>query len=211
MRFFALTGLVAVVVGCSKSPGSHAASQPTTLAPLPALSRPTGNIDEMIDQAKEAADKGDYDQAIETLENAVMLDATHRTVLLLLTHFASTRSKAIGDRDPDKAHGLILKSGGYLRMLRGAHKDFTDEEKRVFAQVFYDEACAHARLSLRDETLASLREARAAGFDELDRLRTDASFVTLLDLPSFQKLLEEWAASAQNPGRRRPDGSPYPP
>ncbi|MCI0358294.1 MAG: hypothetical protein L0211_07415 [Planctomycetaceae bacterium] len=131
--------------------------------------------------AQESADGGDLDQAIGLLEDAVMLDPKHRTVLLLLTQYLHQRSLALEEEDPRRAFGLMRQSGGYLRMLRDAHDDFSAEEREQFANVLFDEACAFARANRQEDFSGSLSAAIEAGFDDLARLETEP------DLSQFRR------------------------
>lgn len=141
--------------------------------------------------AQEFAERGELDRAIQLLEEAVRLDAKHRTVLLLLMQYSQARSKAVEAEDQARAYRLMVQSGGYLRMLRDAHRDFSMEERAVIANVLFDEACAHARSKRQEETSGSLAAAIEAGFDDLQRLKSEPDFEEFRKVPAMAKMLAE--------------------
>jgi hypothetical protein len=76
---------------------------------------------------------------------------------------------------------------------------YNPEEKDVYFNI----ACAHARLRHREEALGSLREAVARGFEEAEMMAGDADLSALLgqDL-EFQRLLAQVRSRAAAPGAR---------
>jgi tetratricopeptide (TPR) repeat protein len=52
-----------------------------------------------------------------------------------------------------------------------------------------------ARLQCIEHALTTLRQARAAGFADLQRLKAEAALAPLRELPEFQRLLGEWKTS----------------
>ncbi len=191
-----------VVVGCSNQ--SNVPKTKVTV-PLFTPTPPPGTVEERVEQAEEFAKTGDYAKAIDTLEEALLIDAKHRTVLLLLVKYAQIQSLAIAKKEPADGFGLMMKAGAYLRMLRAAHHDLTEEEKQLVAEVLFNEACANARSVRLEETLGSLREAVAAGFKDFHRITEDADWAAMRELPQFQKALKELmpkAASESEPDRK---------
>ncbi len=195
-----------VVLGCSNQ-----SNAPKTKGNVPLYSptKPPGTVEERVEQAEEFAKTGDYAKAIDTLEEALLIDAKHRTVLLLLVKYAQTRSLAIAKNEPADGFRLMMKSGGYLRVLRAAHHDLTDEEKQLVAEVLFNEACENARSVRLEETLGSLREAVAAGFKDLHRVTEDADWAAMRELPQFQQALKELMPKPANeseppPGQSQP-------
>ncbi len=148
-------------------------------------------------QGREAAERGDADRAIELLEEAMMLDAKHRTVLLRLTQVLQTRSKELVEKDPARAFGLMRKSGGYSHVLRASYQDFSAQEREMMANVLFDEACAHARAKRQEEASGSLAEAIEAGFDDLERLKTEPDFDEFRTIPSMAKMLDDASRTIQ--------------
>ncbi len=175
-----------LVVGCSKQP-----SAPKLIVPLWTPTPPPGTVEERLEQAEEFARAGDYAQAIERLEEALLIDSKHRRVLLLLVEYAQARSLAVAAKDPAEGFHMMIISGSYLRILRETHHDLTDEEKQLVAEVFFNEACANARALRLEETLGSLRAAVAAGFKDLHRVTEDADWAAMRELPQFQKAFQE--------------------
>ena len=64
------------------------------------LAEKRAQLEANLKLAQQSADRGDADQAIALLEDAVMLDARHRTVLLSLTRLLHQRSLAVVEEDP---------------------------------------------------------------------------------------------------------------
>lgn len=190
-----MLALATILMGCSKAPRGNPALPGSPLAPPTTTTEPTENLDELLAKAKNSAEAGELGDAIESLERAVMLDPSHRSVLFQLTQYTLARSKSVAQREPALAYQLMVQSGGYLRMLRAAHKDLTDEEKEFFAQVLFDEACAHGRSNRQEEALGSLRDAIAAGFQDFNRLHSEPDLNNLREVSGFKKLLEDHPAA----------------
>jgi tetratricopeptide (TPR) repeat protein len=206
MRWW-IIGVAPFLLGCSKTPqppkvAPPAGSQADYLAGIVTAApaeTPAGLVEKQIklesqlQLAQAAAGRGELDRAIKHLEAAVLLDPKHRTVLPLLTQYLQARSKELVAEDPGRSYRLMVQSGGYLRMLRGAYDDFSSEERKQIANVLFDEACAHARAKRQEETSGSLRAAIEAGFDDLARLESEPDFEPFRKIPTMAKMLAEAA------------------
>ena len=161
------------------------------------LARNKEKLAENLRLAREAKDKNELDRAIRLLEDAVMFDSKNRDVLLTLTQYTQIRSKELATEDPASSYRLMSQASAYLQMLRDAHSDFTDAEKKVIATILFDEACAHARSNRHEESSSALSAALAAGFDDVQRLSSDPDFVELRKLPQFASLLDSGIENAK--------------
>lgn len=165
---------------------------------LPTVStRPEGTVEERLVKAQALAEAGDRSRAIEALDEALLIDAKDRKALYLLAKYGREESRAVAEADPARAYRLMVSAGGYLRSLRDAYPDASDEEMSLVLDVLYDEASAHARSKRVEETTGALREAVAAGFNDFDRLRADPDWKEMLEIPQFQKPFEDITASAK--------------
>ena len=162
------------------------------------LAEKRAKLESHLKLAQQSVARGELDGAIRLLEEAVLFDAHHRTVLLLLTQCLQTRSKELAAVDPRRAYGLMVQSGGYLRALRRAHHDFSIEEQEIIANVLYDEACAHARSNRQEETTGSLHAAIDAGFDDLERLDSEPDFEQFRQVPAMANLFVEAASRIES-------------
>lgn len=153
-------------------------------------------MEERLVKAESLVKEGERSRAIETLEEAMMIDHKDRKTLTLLAKYCREESLAVAQADPGRAYRLMVSAGGYLRELGAAYPEATDEEKALQVDVLYDEASAHARSKRVEETLGTLRDALAAGFKDFDRLRADKDWQEMLTIPQFQKPFEEMTAKA---------------
>lgn len=210
--------IVVVLVGCGVAPsepnktansaGGHQPDLAGIVTATPtetpeSLSEKRAKLESHLQLAQESAERGELDRAIQLLEEAVMFDARHRKVLLLLTQYLQTRSKALATKDPGRSYGLMVQSGGYLRALRDAHHDFSADEQKIIANVLFDEACAHARSKRQEETSSALNAAIEAGFDDLERLKSAPDFEPFRKVPAMEKLLNEAASKIESRATQR--------
>jgi thiol-disulfide isomerase/thioredoxin len=145
--------------------------------------------DEIVDDAKRAAQKGDMKQAMELLEQALKAEPENRTALYLLAIVCQQRAS---DLERPQNTPLLLRSAQAMRMLRDAHKnDMTASEKNVLALTLYNEACTYAVEKKKDKALASLKEAFDAGVIQPELLDEDEDLASIRDSPEFQKLKKE--------------------
>lgn len=172
------------------------------------LQEKRAKVEANLKLAEEAAASGELDQAIQLLEDAVMWDDRHRTLLLRLSECLQTRSQAVEEEDPARAYRLMIQSGGYLRMLQRSHQDFSDDERGFIAQVLFDEARANARSNRHEETSQSLYAAINAGFDDLERLRSEPDFEPLRMDPEMAKRLADAEAALESRLRERTPNAP---
>jgi hypothetical protein len=147
-------------------------------------------IEKTLLLVQELTGRGELDEAIRSLEDAVMLDPKHRQVLFLLTQCLHTRSQVLEKTDPRRAFGMARQAAGYLKMLRDAHADFTVDERRLFADVLFDEARAYARANRQEDFSAALSAALDAGFDDVSRLRSEPDFELMRKDPRMAAVLQ---------------------
>jgi hypothetical protein len=184
-----------VLTGCSGDapPGDSNAD-----LVLPTVStRPKGTVEERLVKAETLVKEGKRAEAIETLGEALMINAKERKVLFLLAKLGREESLAIQGTDPGGAYRAMVTAGGYLRELGAHHPDATDEEKTLRLEVLLDEASAHARSKRIEETTGTLREAVGAGFRDFARLKSDKDWQAILEIPQFKTAFDEIAASAK--------------
>jgi hypothetical protein len=201
-----LVASAAVLMGCGSSPQEPIATAPAAAGEVDylagivtatppdtpeTLAAKRTQLESHLKLAQESADRGDLDQAIGLLEDAVMLDPKHRTVLLLLTQYLYRQSVALEREDPRRSYLLLRQSGGYQRMLGDAHHEFSAEERELFASVLFDEARAYARASRQEDFSGSLSAAIEAGFDDLARLRTEPDFEPLRSDEKMSAVLKD--------------------
>lgn len=67
-------------------------------------------------------------------------------------------------------------------------------------ELWYNLACAHARLDHPDEALAALRRAYDTGFRDLDHIAADPDLDSLADNPDFTRLLTTLSTRQPHPG-----------
>ena len=192
--------LALVCVGCGSTESSKPANPEDMLSGIvtaqPAdtpetLAKKKAQLESNLKAAEEQIASGQLDSAIAGLEEAVGFDPKHREVLLLLVQVSRQRSKELSQEDPSKSYRLIVQAGGYLRTLQEAHSDLSPDEKRLLAEVLFDEACSHARSKRQDEFRGSLSAAISAGFADAKRIETDPDIKPFWDVPELKAMLKQ--------------------
>jgi thiol-disulfide isomerase/thioredoxin len=194
-----------------------------TSASVVSLPKPTAvDADALLKQADLAIKNRDLEGGLKKLDEALAVDSNHRRALVLQATLLQDQAQR--DKQPNQAHqnDLFLKSAVAARRLRTAHLDLNQPEKALLATVFYNEACAYARVNNSEKAIASLGEAIDAGFSNLKLLDSDSDLVSLRNESAFRNLkqrvvqlaavqLRTWAKKAmadQKPFKftfRRPD------
>jgi tetratricopeptide (TPR) repeat protein len=104
-------------------------------------------------------------------------------------------------RGPDNVEALALLGEIYAR--RGQYDKGLEADLRLSqlrpasAAVRYNLACSYARLGLKEEALAALREAAAAGYSNLEHLRQDHDLDNVRSDPRFRSLVEQLLAGKE--------------
>jgi thiol-disulfide isomerase/thioredoxin len=179
-------------VGCGQkgapSGGTSAPAGPATAGQQAAPAKPQ-LASGILQQAEAAAQSGDLDKAITLAEQAVSASPQDTHALFVLASLAQSRGFDLATGDRKAASSFFLKCVSTMRKLRDAKPDLSDEEKLLLSNALYNEACVFALENQADKALASLREAFAAGFDNVSLLATDVDLQALRQLPEFQSLL----------------------
>ena len=155
------------------------------------LAAKKNKLEASLKQAAESVTQGNLDQAIKLLEDSMSLDSKHRELLLQLVQVLRRRSRELVAEDPARSYRLMVSSGGYLDMLQAAHKDFTKEEKELFAGVLFDEACAHARSNRYEEFTGAFNAAMGEGFSDLERLKSEPDLVLFRQVPKLKEIIDK--------------------
>ncbi len=162
------------------------------------LAAKKSKLESNLSSAKELIAKDELDTAIGLLEDAVGLDPKNREVLFLLVKASQARSKQLLEEDVWKSYRLIVQAGGYMRTVHELHPELSPEEKKVMADVLFDEACSHGRSKRYEEFRGSLGAALAAGFADPERIKNDADIKPLWEVPELKDLLTEAVATASS-------------
>jgi len=110
----------------------------------PVSVRPEGTVQERVKLAEEFAAKQEYVNAIDKLEEAILIDERDREVRLLLVKYLLADAKkgqptsASTKSDPLYEHKQILRARGYLAGLQKYHPEQTEEEKKLTSEVIYE-------------------------------------------------------------------------
>lgn len=182
----------ALSIGCSQKPTAPAQKLDFKLH---SQTIPPGTVDERVKKAEVFAKNAEHAKAIEVLEEAMFIDAKDRTLLRMLVENTHKRFQSLVYKDDANAYRMIVTSSEYLRMLREAHPNATDDEKRLAVNVLYDEATSHARSLRVEETTGALRGAFAAGFRDYDRLEKSPDWDAIRKVPEFKKEYDELMAA----------------
>ena len=149
------------------------------------------NLEANVKQSIESVKQGNLDQAIKLLEDSMSLDSKHRELLLQLVQVLRSRSRELVAEDPARSYRLMVSAGGYLDMLQAAHKDFSTEEKQLFAGVLFDEACAHARSNRYEEFTGAFNAAMGEGFSDLERLKSEPDLMLFRQVPRLKEIIDK--------------------
>ncbi len=201
MRNCILGALLVMAAGCMDPQGNPAGGglvpgqggEPSKPAPLPPLAgaptRPKGTVEDRIKEADAAFAAKDYTKAVRTLEEAVVLDAKNRQVLLKLTKYGQARALALRKEKSPEYYPQMRSASYYLRSLRDNFPDATEEEKALSIEVLYNEATGHALSKRVEETTGAMRDLIGYGFKDFDRIEKDPDWADIRAVPQFQT---EW-------------------
>lgn len=155
------------------------------------LAEKKNKLESNLKQSIESVKHGNLDQAIKLLEDSMSLDSKHRELLLQLVQVLRSRSRELVAEDPARSYRLMVSAGGYLDMLQAAHKDFSTEEKQLFAGVLFDEACAHARSNRYEEFTGAFNAAMGEGFSDLERLKSEPDLMLFRQVPRLKEIIDK--------------------
>jgi tetratricopeptide (TPR) repeat protein len=99
------------------------------------------------------------------------------------------------DRDP-YYHDVLRRQAEALARA-GRHQELLPIDRRMVELrpqspvVRYNLACTLARLDMKDDALAALRQAVELGYDDFGHIETDTDLDTLRELPEFKKLFKK--------------------
>jgi thiol-disulfide isomerase/thioredoxin len=153
--------------------------------------------DAHIAQAMKAAQAEHLDQASEELEKALKVDPKQRQALMLVALVNHIRAGQLDPKDSQARAPLLLRSAEAMRTLREAYKELTPPEQSLLGQVLYNEAVGRAIQGHPEQSLASLTEAFAAGFNDFEMLETDDQLASVRKLPEFSKTKKDLEAKAK--------------
>jgi thiol-disulfide isomerase/thioredoxin len=143
-----------------------------------------------MNRARQAAQAGQLEDALKTLEHVLTAVPTNRNALAFAAQIAQRQGfNTIAAGDRPKGYSYFPRCAAYMRKLAEAHKDLNPQEKELLQVTIYNEACAFAIAGQPDKAIAALTEAFEAGFPQADMLVTDKDFDSIRSLPKFQELV----------------------
>lgn len=166
----------------------------------------TSSVEDLIGQAKRAAAGGsgirpqgqDFGKAIKLLEQALEQDSKNRMALSLITELTQRHGIILATTGKDtEAIPIFFKSAEYLRKLQQTGDPLSEQEKRLAATVFYNEACGFTRGDQPEKAIASLQEAVDIGFDDLAQLDDDSDMKPLREREDYKKIREQVSKNAR--------------
>ncbi len=200
-----------LIVGCSQSPSGKlptatqtpaaqsagqatqpvppaVTSQPQTPDTAPAAAgNPPASVQDLLSQARQAAQQRDPDGAIRALEQALALEPNNSTVLALITEATEVKGMSLGATETTaESAGYFMKAAEYYRKLRESGGTIEGNVARLTPLVLYNEACAFASQKQTEKAVASLGEAFDAGFTNFAHLDQDADFNAIRQSAEFQ-------------------------
>ncbi len=214
-----------ISIGCNRAdPASEAAADQARIDAMfegiggreapdtpESLRRKQEQIEEKLEKAEEATQAEDLDQAIQLLGESLYLDSKHRTAKLRMIETLHQRSLALEPTDVEQAGMDIRLAGVYLSHLRNENQVFSEDELRLFAQVYFDEARVYGRTQHRaTEFMEAFGNAMEMGFADLERLKTEPDFAQFRANPRTAKLIDDAVASLEGPNDETPKGNADP-
>lgn len=194
-------GFLILIAGCTDSPavlnvGPPGASQQTVLlSPQSSKAKDANSsVTQYLDRAREAAVNGDLALAASFLEEAVKVEPKNRDVLRVLAAVDIDRGN---DLEPPRRTEVFHRSAEVARLLHAAYPDATPQERLIFKEAVFREACAYAATGKSDEALRALAETIDAGYASLEVLKHEKELDSLRKLPKFQELLALAEKNAQ--------------
>lgn len=193
-------------VGCSESSTSdvNPAAPPKPFTVISRVSvKPSGTVEERVEQAEELAAQDDHLNAIQKLEEAILIDERDRRVRLLLVRYLLADSKKFlsgeAREDPLYTHKQVTRARVYLEGLREYYPDQTEEEEKLALEVFYEQARVEAKEMQDGGAFIALRQSVEAGFRDFDRIRADPDWKRMLSRPEFKEEFEKIVKEQEAP------------
>jgi thiol-disulfide isomerase/thioredoxin len=165
----------------------------SSLPEQPAKEKPTPQ--QLLLKARDELRRQEYAAAIQSVEELLKENPKHREGLAFLAQTTRVYGKRVA-QGSDQETDLVLKSAKCAKQLRAAYPDLNGSEKRLLADVLYDEACIEARTGNSDKALAALDGSVNSGFKNVTNIGRDTDLDSLRKLPRFQQLVKIVSARA---------------
>ncbi|MFM7317195.1 MAG: TlpA disulfide reductase family protein [bacterium] len=148
------------------------------------------------------SEKPDFDKAINSLEAGIKADAKDRDAKMLLVQILETTAMRTAQDDDKKAEPYFLKAATMLRDVMKSENSNAQQIKFIAETVFYNEACVLAKSGKADAAMASLKDAFAAGVNNVSLVETDADLKGLRDREDFKLMVKELKGKALAEARK---------
>jgi hypothetical protein len=147
------------------------------------------SADDLIAQARQAGQGGDFATAVNRLDEVLAKDAANVQALALMTLMAQEQGQVILRTGDDKAClPFFLKSAQAFRKLRDANPELPPAVKQTAPVVLYNEACCHAIDGKPEQAVASLGDAIDAGFNDAAQFDKDKDLDSLREREDYKKV-----------------------
>jgi thiol-disulfide isomerase/thioredoxin len=150
--------------------------------------------DALVEQAEQAARRGELETATKLLDQAIAAEPGHRNALVLLALYSEERA---GELERPASSVYYFKAGQAVRALQRTYKDLNPQERELIGPFLYNEACTYAVQNETDKALDSLAEALDAGFAQADLIAEDEELAALRSSPRFAALARKAEANAR--------------
>jgi thiol-disulfide isomerase/thioredoxin len=184
-RSLAMIGWTTLAIGLGCSPNLA-----LTLDEPPAPQQKPSAKPSAKAQVKEALAVADEDlpRAISILERGLQAAPEDREALFLLGVLTTVHGEQVKDRA--ERIRLFHKSYATFARLKGLYKNPTPNEKAFNARNLVNEARARSLEGKVKESFEAIKEARAAGFDDLGSIESEPDFEAVRKLPELATLIQ---------------------
>jgi thiol-disulfide isomerase/thioredoxin len=148
----------------------------------------------LVAQAEQSVQRGDLDEAIRRLDQALETEPNHRKALLFLAGCSEERA---GDLGRPASSAYYLKSARAIRTLRNTYQPLTPQESALVGPLLYNEACTYAIDKQPEKALDALEESIEAGFANAELMAEDPELASIRALPRFKELTRKIEQNAE--------------
>ena len=144
------------------------------------------------------AQNRDVPGLLASLRDAVKVEPTHREALFALGNvLQQVAGQAVQQGDQKGALAMYIEAAEAMRKLKAAYPELNENEKLIYSNAMYNDACAQNLQGQADKALAALEEAVASGFSDVGNLDQDNDLASLRDKPEFATIRANMAKNAE--------------
>ena len=145
------------------------------------------DVQEIMMEVGGLIQEGDWEGGLEILETAMEKDPQGYELMVRASQVYTGYGVQMASDDRKAANKPLRRGAALMRKVHESKDELSDSEQEQLAICIYNEACCAAIDGDADATFTFLKEAAAAGFDDVELLESDSDFKLVKDDPRFAK------------------------